>query len=117
MNCVHMVSRRSCTICNAKRQPCQHLRFEAIANVARIVEPQPTCFNVELHVRCADCGVRFEFVGVDFGYMQSRPMCSPDRFELRAPIRPNAHITSLMAGDPMTCWPGDRPPRTDGGQP
>lgn len=32
-------------------------------------------------------------------------MTSPDGFELRAPIEPDAHMTSLMGGDPVLAFP------------
>ena len=57
-------------------------------------------YALELHVRCSDCGTRFGFVGLPAGLAPDHPTMSPDRLELRAPIEPDAHMTSLMAGDP-----------------
>jgi hypothetical protein len=93
----------------SKTAVCEHPSFESLNLVHRIlseaVPPEPIRFHVDIHVRCAVCGVRFEFIGPPMGFYPDRPTVSADRFELRAPIEPNAHVTSLMAGG-ETGWPG-----------
>jgi hypothetical protein len=79
-----------------KRPLCEHRRFEANVTVVRIEDVGR--FTADIHVRCADCGVRFRFLGLPMGLDPSRPTVSVDELELRAPIVPDAHLTSLMAG-------------------
>lgn len=95
---------------------CPHLNFEAVVEVARIedrvgLEGGPRLM-AHVQVRCAECKTRCQFVGLPMGLDFQKPMVSVDGFELRAPLQPNAHLTSLMAGDPDTGFPLDRPPRT-----
>lgn len=82
---------------------CQHRDFEVFTRVNRIEDRG--AFVADVHIRCADCRVRFRFEGVAWGLSYKEPMASPGGFELRAPIVPDAHQTSLMAGDD-TGWPG-----------
>jgi hypothetical protein len=76
---------------------CEHPDFEAFVRVNRIEDRQ--AFVADVHVRCAVCGVRFRWLGLEPGLHYARPMVSVDGFELHAPIEPDAHLTSLMAGD------------------
>lgn len=76
--------------------PCPHLNFEADVQVDRIEDRG--AFFVDVQVRCAECKVRFAFLGVERGLDYAKPMVSVDLFELRAPIAPDAHTTTLMAG-------------------
>jgi hypothetical protein len=79
-----------------KRPLCEHPTFEAHVRVNRIEDRG--AFVADVQVRCAACGVRFRFLGLDGGLSYSQPMVSVDAFELRAPIEPDGHLTSLMAG-------------------
>lgn len=81
------------------KPPCEHVNFAAKVDVARLTNTAGVVerFAAEVHVRCADCGVRFRWLGLEMGLSYSEPMTSVDGFELRAPIVPDAHLTSLMA--------------------
>ena len=81
---------------------CPHLDFEVFARVVRIEDRGEFC--AEVQVRCSQCRVRFRFLGLPAGLAPDRPKASVDGFELRAPITPDAHLTSLMAGA-GTGWP------------
>jgi len=87
------------------RKLCEHPDFEAHVLVNRIEDTGR--FVADVHVRCAVCKVRFAFVGLESGLHPREPRVSPDRFELRAPIEPDAHATMMMAGDPMLGFPTD----------
>ncbi len=77
---------------NHETKPCQHLNFGANVKVARITDSDdkdaPMQYGyAEITVGCADCQMPFHFYGVEGGLSPNKPMCSPDRLELRAPIR------------------------------
>ena len=71
---------------------CSHEDFFVDATVNRLQrsEEDPTIvgFRLGLKVSCVNCDEPFRFIGLQAGDMPSRPMCSVDEFELRAPIRP-----------------------------
>ena len=72
---------------------CKHLSFETGTKVARLHEdgkPEPiTGYMLDLIIRCRDCGLPFEFIGVPGGYSPAQPMANFDNTELRIPIRPS----------------------------
>ena len=71
--------------------PCPHLNFAAVVDVARLAygEDGPvTGWSAELHVRCADCGEEFVFLGVPGGYSPGWPCASPCGTEVRLPMLP-----------------------------
>lgn len=78
------------------RPICEHPNFEAIVTVNRLEDVKR--FVADVQVRCSACGVRFRFLGLERGLHPTEPRVSVDEFELRAPIEPDAHLTSLMAG-------------------
>ena len=69
---------------------CEHFNFKANVNVARIehTDNQPMTFSADITINCADCGEKFHFIGVDYGYSPLQPMLSANGLEMRAPIRP-----------------------------
>lgn len=81
---------------------CDHPNFEAVVSVNRIVDKGR--FTADVHVRCAKCGVRFRWLGFAAGLHPTEARVSVDGFELRAPIEPDGHLTTLMAG-PDTGFP------------
>lgn len=115
---------------------CQHLNFEADVEVARLlggahgvdgftIGEQPSgpvtdarrdgngiAYHASVQIRCAECKTRFAFVGVEAGFSFTRPMVSPVGFELRVPILPCAHETSMLGGDPETAFPVHAPTPT-----
>lgn len=71
---------------------CPHMNFKAQVNVTRMTDNKDETtvmgYTAEITINCLECGLPFEFIGVDAGMMPTRPMASPDAQELRAPIRP-----------------------------
>lgn len=70
---------------------CQHMNFKVVNNVARLTETEGgpvTGFDLTAKVNCADCGMAFQWLGLEMGSSFKEPMVSPDRTELRAPITP-----------------------------
>lgn len=84
------------------RPLCTHPNFEAHVRVVRLEDVGR--FAAECQVRCSACGVRFRWLSLKGGLHPAEPRVSVDGFELRAPIEPDAHLTSLMAG-PDTGFP------------
>jgi len=68
------------------------MNFNASVNVIRLTEENDETkvkgYTTEIRVSCHECGLPFEFIGVDAGMMPTKPMASVDAQELRAPIRP-----------------------------
>lgn len=83
---------------------CQHMNFETEAKVARLFEegkPEViTGYRLDLIVRCKECGLPFEFVGLPGGYNVFSPTINIDATELRCPIKPSsdpvAHANALL---------------------
>lgn len=72
---------------------CLHENFEAHVDVQRVMKKPtdvaPEGFMAEIRIKCKDCGLPFEFFGVDgCGYKFDKALLSPDAQELRQPIRP-----------------------------
>lgn len=87
---------------------CEHMRFDADVEVARVTHEDGSIMTFMAHVqiRCAECRTRFGFVGLPSGFSFTEPMVSPvGNLELRAPITPEHHVTSMLGGDPATAFP------------
>ena len=70
---------------------CQHENFVAVVAVNRITATEGgpvTHFDAAIKVRCADCGLEFEFRGVPDGYSPYGPTVSIDGKELSVPVMP-----------------------------
>lgn len=84
------------------RRTCQHLNFAAYVSVDRIckgdVTEKPSAFLCEVRVRCIECQIPFEFVGVNAGLLWDRPCCDASAQELRIPIQPKG--VKLLPGIP-----------------
>lgn len=86
---------------------CPHVDFNVSAVVNRLVDDDPeqgqippaTGFMVDITVGCRDCGEPFEWVGsMPAGVCEREPCVSPDRTELRAPIRPRSGAVGRWLG-------------------
>lgn len=96
---------------NKRDQPpnCEHLQFECFNNVGRLTDGDggPVIgFVNNLKVKCVQCGMYFEFIGVEAGSSPNKPMCSADFTELRMPIRPaTGRIATIIKHDFQTDKP------------
>lgn len=83
---------------------CLHEDFDCTVAVNRLTasddDPVVIAYTAEIQVMCANCREPFRFIGVQAGQMPSRPMCSPDETELRAPIRPASADPDFGLGIP-----------------
>jgi hypothetical protein len=66
---------------------CEHENFAANVQVNRITDIKR--FTADITVKCVDCGIPFEFVGVEeCGLSYNHPTVNPSAQELRIPIKP-----------------------------
>lgn len=81
---------------------CEHHDFAAEVAVYRITKGEDgpvKAYEAEIRIRCAACGLPFQFVGVEPGLSGNKPMASVDFQELRAPLVPNGeHVEGLGMG-------------------
>jgi hypothetical protein len=82
---------------------CEHLDFDVVARIDRIIASKPDAtipvrFVANVQVQCTQCKTRFAWMGLHQGLHPTEPRTSVDDFELRAPIAPDGHMTSMMAG-------------------
>ena len=72
---------------------CAHMNFHADVVVGRIQAGESDAtiigYSADVCIKCADCGLPFEFVGLPMGYSPIQPMCSVDGQEARMPIMPH----------------------------
>lgn len=93
---------------NIKKEICNHKSFAAKCEVSRLVKPTNKSdiaddYTMDVTVKCAECGMPFEFIGVPAGISFKHPTVSADFKELRVPIRPN---TDSFATDISYDFPG-----------
>lgn len=74
-------------------EPCEHIDFQAMVEVARIQrsDDDPTIigFNAEIRVWCANCDEPMRWTGpYEVGMVADRPTVDAAGTELRAPLRP-----------------------------
>ena len=84
---------------------CLHEEFQVEAVVERVWSGQKEgegdlALHTTIKIRCAACHTRFGFPGLGKGMLWDRPTTDLSGLELRAPIRPEGHLTSMMADLP-----------------
>lgn len=71
---------------------CEHQNFHAVAEISRCTrsdtDPTVVAFYCDLKIRCLDCNIPFEFIGLPMGLSPGQPRCSVDAQEARMPIKP-----------------------------
>ncbi len=82
---------------------CDHKEFQGHVTVNRLEDRG--LFMADVQVRCVQCKTRFRWLGLPRGLSFSQPMISVDGFELRGPIEPDGHMTSIMADHPELAFP------------
>lgn len=72
---------------------CEHKNFFAKVDVTRLTESDEsdvvTGYTADIRIKCDECGLPFQFIGLPGGYSPAQPMCSFDAQEMRAPIKPS----------------------------
>lgn len=80
---------------------CEHHNFHVQANINRLSKEEGgpiTHYDAEMTIHCTDCGLPFEFIGLQCGMMPDRPTCNVNAQEARLPIKPKG--SNLTAGIP-----------------
>ena len=81
------------------RKICANVRVDRI--LANEGDTKPAAFDASVTVKCADCGLPFEFLG-DYpcGLLRDRACVDPSKQELRVPIQPKglALLPGLFPG-------------------
>ena len=84
---------------------CEHLDFEAHVAVNRIenmIGEWPFMqFAADVHIKCAECGKPFQFIGLPGGLAPNRPTRSVDGTEARLPIAPEPRTFEYPIGLPI----------------
>lgn len=74
---------------------CQHPNFLVKANVARLTDTDGghvTGFDASVMINCSECGMPFQWLGLEMGSSPFKPMMSANHLELRAPITPEEEL-------------------------
>ena len=75
---------------------CAHMNFSAHVAVARIEDKGR--FAADIRIRCADCGLPFQFLGLAPGLDSNGARVSIDGLEARMAICPQGQVPSPMDG-------------------
>lgn len=67
---------------------CKHGQTQALMSVHYMMDTG--LFMAEITIKCVDCGMPFQFMGLPAGISVSKPSVDPLGFELRVPIKPYA---------------------------
>lgn len=65
---------------------CQHMDFKALVTVSRLEDIGQ--FMADVTIECSECGLPFEFLGMEPGSSFTHPRVSIDGAEARMPIAP-----------------------------
>ena len=72
------------------KKKCQHFNFEVLNTVNRLKDSGR--FNLDVLVKCDDCKLPFEFVGLPHGLDLNGPAMSMSGREARLAIKPGENI-------------------------
>lgn len=84
---------------------CEHKDFIAEVGVGRLSETEGgpiTHYTADITVKCSECGVSFDFIGVRHGIDPNAPTMSLDRTKLHAPIEPHGTVMRGKIGFGLT---------------
>ena len=77
---------------------CKHENFHANVSIARLAIDEAgdkiVGFSADITIKCRDCNLPFEFIGLPMGYTPFQPACSVDSLEARMPIKPKGESVS-----------------------
>lgn len=65
---------------------CAHMEFQCEVRVGRIEDVGR--FVAEVRINCIECGIPFQFMGIEPGFNYEGPTVSLDGFEANLPIHP-----------------------------
>lgn len=73
---------------------CEHMNFAAHVAVARIEDVGS--FRAEVTIKCADCGLPFQFLGLPPGYSAAGAHVSLDGLRTDLPIAPQGSVANPL---------------------
>lgn len=76
------------------KKECEHMNFESNVSVGRITDDKGIVRNyvADIHIKCVDCQIPFQFIGMPLGVSYDKPMMEVDGLEARLPIAPQGEI-------------------------
>jgi hypothetical protein len=77
-------------------EPCKHLNFDSKIVVARVEDVGR--FVAEFRIRCVDCDMPFQFLGIEPGFNYEGPTVTLDGLEANLPICPQGQRPTPMQG-------------------
>jgi hypothetical protein len=77
-------------------QPCAHMNFDAQVSVSRIEDIGR--FVAAVTIKCVECGLPFQFVGVQPGFNYDAPTVRLDGLEVDLPICPQGAQPNPLQG-------------------
>jgi hypothetical protein len=72
------------------QSPCNHETFNGSIDVGRITDEAGVIvyYSADITITCSQCQMRFEFIGLPYGYSPYRPTVSLDGVTMAAPVMP-----------------------------
>jgi hypothetical protein len=85
----------------AKQAACQHLNFMTDVDINRLKDDKTgkvNRFMADIRIRCVDCDIKFQFIGLPAGVNLNGACCSIDACEARMTIAPKGDVVSELEG-------------------
>lgn len=73
---------------------CEHEKFEANVDINRIIDTGR--FAADVRIKCVDCGLPFQFIGLPGGLNPVGATVSVDRTEARLAIVPYGQARTIL---------------------
>lgn len=74
----------------AGMKKCDHENFECFCDVNRLTTKEVvTSYSLDIQVKCKDCEISFNFIGLPQGFSPIKPMMGAFGYEARLPIEPS----------------------------
>lgn len=90
--CLALAEQEGDTLPGAAVPPCPHMNFAATVNVGRHLDNETEThvvgYSAEVHIKCAECGKPFQFLGLPMGVDTHGARVSVDGLEARLAISP-----------------------------
>lgn len=85
---------------------CEHINFLANVEVNRLLKSEDSekvrCYQADVTIKCADCGLPFRFIGLPAGLDLNGAATSLDATEARLAIAPKGQVVTILDDDGPT---------------
>ena len=75
-------------------ETCKHRKFRSSVNIARMEDVNQ--FNASVKINCLECGLPFQFIGLEVGYDSNGACVNVDGTEARLAIAPQDRQKALI---------------------